>query len=175
MLTPDEIRERLRHHGAEVKPKSSSWVMRFCGWFLAIRWLWLWQINPDFMTRYWTVVWKNVYYPSDEDFDLANDEHVKAHASTFAHEFIHFDQRKKWGILWALSYLLFPVPFFFAWWRWRWEREAYCVNRRNGRSIEDCVNALHKYGKPWPRPWMRRWFEEHTKEDQETQEQKHVA
>ncbi len=160
-MTPKEIRSYLDKNSIQVKPKTSSKLMRFIGWFLAIRWFWKWPINIKFMSVYTTVINRDVYYPSSWGiFDLDNDRHVTSHAVTFEHEFVHVEQRKKWKILWQLTYLFFPVPFFFAWGRWRWEREAYKVNLRNGRSIDSVVNTLWKYGWPWPKSWMKKWFEE---------------
>jgi len=41
----------------------------------------------------------------------------------------------------------------------------YLVNIKNGRSIEACVEALWKYGWPWPKKWMRSWFEKHSPQE----------
>jgi len=156
-MTPAEIREALAANKMRVRPKSESWLMRTIGFLLA-----LFRINARFLERYTTVIWRDVWYPSPwRDFDIDDDAQLAAHASTFEHELVHVAQRKKWWLFWAVSYLLLPLPFGLAWFRWRWEREAYLTNIRNGRTIEQCVDALWAYGWPWPRAWMRAWFEAH--------------
>ena len=154
-MTAAEIRTFLDAHGMEVRPKSASRLMRAIGWLLAAC-----CINRHFLDRYTSVIWLHVYYPSSWGaFDLASDSDVEAHAVTFEHEFVHTQQRKRWHVLWAMSYLLLPLPFGLAWFRWYWERPAYLVNMRHGRTAEQCADALWRYGWPWPRARMLAWFE----------------
>jgi len=159
--TPDEIRAFVREHKVQILPKKASWLMRACAWFL----YWTW-INRDFMDRYTTTVGKKIYYrESWGDFDINSDTHVRRHASTLEHEFVHVLQYKKWWLLYQFTYLLVFLPLGLAWFRFYWEREAYQVNRLYGRNIESCVDALWSYGWPWPRSRMRKWFENHPVED----------
>ena len=69
-------------------------------------------------------------------------------------------------LLW-FSYLLMPLPFGLAWFRFRWEREAYLIQIAHAqdreREITRVVDTLwYGYGRPWPRRWMRRWFDQHS-------------
>jgi hypothetical protein len=74
---------------------------------------------------------------------------------------VHIEQARRWPVFWQLSYLLLPLPFGFAWFRWHWEREAYLVDLRAGRlTVDEVVETLwSNYAWTWPKPWMRRWFE----------------
>jgi hypothetical protein len=104
----------------------------------------------------WTTIGRTIYYPKDV-------RHPLAHPTAVEHEFVHVRQWERWGPLFWLSYLLLPLPIGLAWFRWRWEREAYLVQlaHRTDKAvaIEQIVEALWSgYGWPWPRPWMRRWL-----------------
>jgi len=166
-MTPNEIRNFVHEHEVAVVPKKSSRLMRFLAWFLALT-----RINKKFLDGYVTTIGKTIYYREGwEPFHMEDDNHLRAHASTFEHEFVHVRQYEKWWVLYQISYILLPIPFGLAWFRWRWEREAYYLaNIKNGASIDQCVNALWRYGWPWPRSWMRRWFE---KQIQQTQDPPH--
>ena len=79
------------------------------------------------------------------------------------HELVHVEQWKKWGIILWITYLFLPVPFGFAWFRWRWEREAYLVQIRSSSNCEKKINQIvnslwYGYGWTWPKSWMRQWF-----------------
>jgi len=155
-LTAKQIHSFLTEHNISVKPKASSRLMRLIGFLLALT-----CINKKFMTTHWTIIHKTLYFPSNvAEFDVDKDSHLEAFHVLFAHEFVHVRQREKWGILWQVSYLLFPLPFLLAWFRWRWEREAYLVNIIHGRDIDDVVTRLWNYGWPWPKTRMRAWFVE---------------
>jgi len=159
-MTPDEIRHFIVDHNVKVIPKRESRLMRFIAWFCAVRWFWLFQINPHFMDRYTTTIGKTIYYrESWEPFSLTDDAAVRRHRITFMHEFRHVLQYEKWRVLYQISYVLLPLPFLLAWYRFYWERDPYLhVNIKHGRSVDDCVEALWKYGWPWPRSSMRKWF-----------------
>lgn len=115
--------------------------------------------NKRFVTGYWTTLFRTIYYPT-----RVVDPYV--YHVTLKHECVHIAQWDKWNILFSISYLLLPMPFFLAWFRWRWEREAYLVNIRAAvdreLAIERIVDSLWTgYGWPWPRKRMRKWFLEH--------------
>jgi len=161
MLTPDEIRTFIHEHNVKLVPKRESWLMRAIAWVLAVT-----RINSDFMDSYTTTIRKTIYYRMAwEPFEIGTDAHLRAHASTLEHEFVHVLQWEKYWLLFTISYVLLPIPIGLAWYRFRWEREAYLINIRNGRSIDSCVDALWRYGWPWPRSWMRRWFQKQTAEE----------
>jgi hypothetical protein len=156
-MTTEEIRQELADRNVRFVRKDRSWLMRAIGWFLMVTF-----INQRFMTDYFTVIGKRtIYYPTKVTQKLELGEGIERFRTTLEHELVHMRQRDKWKILWQISWVLLPLPFLLAWCRWRWEREAYLTNIRNGTPIDWCVNALWAYGWPWPKPWMRKWFEEH--------------
>jgi hypothetical protein len=146
-----DLERALGTHRVRLAPKRGSRVMRAAALLLrAIG-------SRDFMDRYWTTVGRTVYYPS-----CVADP--RAHPDVLEHELVHVRQWERWGVWLWVSYLLLPLPFGLAWFRFRWEREAYLVQieraEDRAREIERVVNALwYGYGFPWPRAWMRRWFE----------------
>lgn len=160
-MTPDEIRRFIVDHDVKVVPKSESRLMRFIAWFCSVRWFWLFQINPNFLDGYVTTIGKTIYYRSSWGaFSIENDADIRRHSTTFEHEFMHVEQYERWWFLYQASYLLFPLPFLLAWFRFYWERQPYLhVNMKNGMTVDECANALWKYGWPWPRTLMKRWFE----------------
>lgn len=145
----ETLRETLDLLGVEVRHKSTSRLMRFLTWLFGV-------FNRDF-GRAWTTIGPRVIYAPDGT-DLAR---LDRHEVTILHELVHIGQARRWPVWFQLSYLLVPVPIVFAWFRWRWEREAYLVTLRARRgTIEQVVQVLWRgYGWCWPRPWMRRWFE----------------
>jgi hypothetical protein len=148
----EALRERLRAHGARVVAKQGSRRMRVLAALL-------WPINRAFMGRYWTTLGRTVYYPTSVSDPFA-------HADILEHELVHVRQWQRFGLWMWLSYLLLPLPFGLAWFRFRWEREAYLVEISRAedreREIDRVVDALwHGYGWPWPRSLMRRWFQHH--------------
>ena len=110
----------------------------------------------NFNERYWTTVGRTIYYP-------AYVRDPRAHPRIIDHELVHVHQWERLGPwLWA-SYLLLPLPFWLAWFRFRWEREAYLPPIEQAedrdRAIARVVDTLwFGYGLAWPRPLMRRWF-----------------
>jgi hypothetical protein len=146
-----DLETALRAHRVRFVPKHDSRAMRVAAWLLR-------PIGSRaFMERYWTTVARTVYYPA-----CVRDP--RAHPDVLAHELVHVRQWERWGVLLWATYLLLPLPFGLAWFRWRWEREAYLVQISSApdcaREIERVVEALWSgYGWPWPRAWMRRWFE----------------
>ncbi len=113
--------------------------------------------NRDFMDHYWTTIGRTIYTPSyvGDPYD---------HLSILEHELVHVDQYARWSVLFLISYLALPLPIGLAWFRWKWEREAYLVQIRNSpdpaAEITRIVDSLWSgYGWPWPRKWMRAWFE----------------
>ena len=122
-----------------LAPRSSFWFTRL--------------LNVFGGKSYWTTIGDTMYYPDDiEDPFLYKD--------IIMHEEIHVEQYQKYGIfLFLFLYALVPLPVFFAYFRWKLEREAYMVDLESGATIEEVVNALVAYGRPWPKSWMRKWFE----------------
>jgi hypothetical protein len=145
--------EALRAHRVRLVAKADSRLMRAAG--VLLRGIG----NRDFNARYWTTVGRTVYYPTSVSDPLA-------HPDILDHELVHVRQWQSWGVLMWASYLLLPLPFGLAWFRFRWEREAYLVQIARAddreREIERVVQVLwYGYGWPWPRASMRKWFEQH--------------
>jgi hypothetical protein len=117
-----------------------------------------WYITPIlcFVDKDFTItIGKNSYVPDDWDTWSKKEQE-----ETIKHETPHVDQWKKYGFFFPMLYLLLPVPCIFAYFRWKFERKAYLINIRDGRSIESVVQSLwSNYFFTWPKPLMRRWFE----------------
>ena len=114
--------------------------------------------NRSFMREYWTTLGATIYYPTSV-------ENPYEYPLILEHELVHVRQWRRWGLLFSISYLLLPLPFGLAWFRWRWEREAYLVQLHSADDPHAAADAIARrlfadYGWPWPRPWMRRWFEQ---------------
>jgi len=148
------VEQLLQEHRAKLRPKSGSRMMKILGGFFRV------FGNKRFMDSYWTTIRDTIYYPT-----RVADPNRYAHI--IAHECVHVEQWRKWRVLQSFSYIFLPVPIFFAWFRWRWEREAYLVTigfaSNKEREIERIVHDLwHDYMWTWPRKRMRKWFIEHT-------------
>lgn len=131
-----------------VLPRSESKLLRLVDLFTRGR-----------FQDYVVTIWPHVYVP--DNVEILDD--------TLAHEDVHLKQQAAWprGLRWAwfVAYLCFPVPIFFAWFRWKAEREAYLVNiKRHGFDPYSVAeNLWSDYCWTWPRKWMFTWFEEHEK------------
>lgn len=140
------IDDTLTQMGVTVRRKAESRLMKLISFFL----------GAWFMRRAWTTIGSHtIWAPSSAD--LVN---LDKHEVTLRHELMHIRQARLYPGWFQFSYLFFPVPFLFAWGRWRWEREAYLVNIEAGtHSVEEVINLLwSKYLWTWPKPLMRRWF-----------------
>lgn len=140
------IANELSQLGVCIRYKSKSRLCRFIAFFLGAK----------FLTSFVTTLSPHTIWVPDS-WDL---EDLEPHRMVLKHELVYIFQARRWLLLWQLGYLFFPVPVFFAYARWRWERAAYMVNLRAGSSsIEEVVQTLHKnYFRPWPRVWMAHWF-----------------
>ena len=121
------------------KKKVDSAVWRFIGW-----------LAPSLLTDYYTTIGKTIWMPKGQNV---------VPPRVLAHEMVHVKQWEKWGPLFLIAYLFLPVPFGFAYCRWRFEREAYLLDIKAGLPIDAAVSVLRQYGRPWPARWMRKWFE----------------
>lgn len=153
-----QIELELRRHRARLLPKQGSRTMAVTA--LLLRALGL----REFTTRYWTTLARTIYFPS-----TVRDPY--AHPQVIAHELVHVRQWGRWGPWLWLSYVLLPLPVGLAWFRWRWEREAYLpevlatADCEREQVIERiCQSLWWGYAWPWPREWMREWFRRATRE-----------
>lgn len=145
------IVEELRERGVTVKTKDKSRLMRLIGVVLGL-------FGLDF-NRFWTTIGpRTIYAPVGTRLTAGELQRQRV---IIEHELVHIGQARRWPGWFQLSYLLLPLPFGLAYFRWVWERRAYLVDIRAGRlSIEEVVDTLWaSYGWCWPRPLMRRWFE----------------
>lgn len=137
-----------------VKRKEDSRLMRVLGRVMGER----------FRRYFWTTISSTTTWaPSSVDLDRLGAREAEEHGEhevVLRHEATHARQAKKWPGWYQVSYLLLPLPVLFAYFRFRWEREAMLVDiHSQTKTIEEVIHVLwHSYGWCWPRPWMRRWF-----------------
>jgi hypothetical protein len=117
----------------KIVKKSDSRFMRVLDWTL--RTISFGKINK-FMENFTTTIGATMYVT--DHWDLASSA---TKYSTLDHERVHLRQSKKYGsVLFSLLYLLFPLPIGLAWFRTKFEMEAYEVTLRNihrsyGKSV----------------------------------------
>lgn len=153
-MTRAEVEFMLLQHGAKLRSKAESRLMRVLNVLVVIV---TFGRNRRFMTDYWTVFRDTIYAPT-------RVEDPYRYWITLSHECVHVEQWRRWRALFWMSYLLLPLPFGLAWFRWRWEREAYLNSHLRyafnvEREIDVIVHNLwHEHAWTWPQEWMRAWF-----------------
>lgn len=183
-MTHQELQERLAIAKINIEAAGGKIVVKR-GWFWkALHWI-VFLItlgsNRKFLTNYYTTIGPWVGVPEDwESRDLANI------IAVLEHESIHIAQCKRYGLgnvylglpLFGFLYLL-CLPAGLAYFRWRFEREAYAhgINvelemvddvrkiRHRQLLIDSAVKQLTtgRYAWTWPFPErVRRYFEKHT-------------
>jgi len=123
-----------------------------------------------YLTDYQTTLGSTVYVTSDWDELPADDRYV-----TLRHELVHIRQFRRYtfpGM--AILYLLLPLPLGLAWFRARFEKQAYAETIRaafqvfgetyvRGREFQDDIVSQFTsgaYGWMWPfRASMAAWVE----------------
>jgi len=145
---------------------------------------WLWKLihkllvivtlgkNNRFYTNTTTTLGRTIYYPAGWTVDT-----VRLYdCIILRHEIIHVRQYLKWGFgnivlgtfLMAIAYLLLPVPLFFAWFRYKLEREAYWESYRASielglePQVEHYAEVLTNSGYFWAwysKKQVQGWFE----------------
>lgn len=131
--------------------KKDSKLMSFIGFF-----------NQSFMENFWTTVGQTIYTPVG--VIIQNEEDKLTHRIAIEHEMVHVRQCNKLTVpLFLFLYFLVPLPIFFSYFRWRFEREAYLTQlKANVTDVEEVVDVLwNGYFYPWPKTWMKRWFKKH--------------
>ncbi len=112
------------------------------GWFVKII---LFFTPKDFVIT----LWQTSYYPDD----------LKRIPQWFKdHEEVHGKQWDKYKIFFPILYWVPPT--LLAYFRWKFEREAYLVDIKAGvHTVEEVVDTLWSdYLWTWPKCWMRKWF-----------------
>lgn len=173
MMQPDrelpDVEAELSALCVVVCPKRKSRLMRVLAFFLGAK----------FSERFWTTIGpKRIWAPTTADLS-----DLRRYTGVLLHEIEHIKQARRWPVMFQISYLLLPVPVFFAWFRWYFERKAYLAslwyfrehvlgpeswgdpvthNAIVAQEIDRIVNTLwSNYGWCWPKPWMRRYFLKH--------------
>ena len=103
--------------------------------------------------NYWITIWKTTYCEDGHEA-LQDKQHI------LDHEWVHIPQWEKYKILYPILYLLLPVPFVLAYFRYKFEREAYLIDIKSKRlTTSEVVDLLWRgYCFSWPRPLMAKWF-----------------
>lgn len=134
--------------------KRDSWMMRAIGWF-----------NPAFLSELWTTIGSTCYVPTLDDAGIRSPGWLLKNRENIAHEEVHEAQWKTYGPLFLLLYILVPLPVYYSYFRWKFEREAYFLEVRAAtpllrrRVINNIVSELNMfYFRPWPVDSMRRWL-----------------
>jgi hypothetical protein len=122
----------------------------------------------DYLGSYHTTIRKTVYVTSDWDSHSADERYV-----TLRHEAVHLRQFRRWSLpVMALLYLMLPLPMGLAYFRARFEWEAYAetiratdevFGRQAARELRAHVVSQFtgpSYGWMWPfRRQVERWYD----------------
>lgn len=170
MRTLESTLEKVELQGARIVVKS-GWCWRALDRLVRIASL---GRNKTFLTDYFTTIGPWIGVPAQ--WELIAPAHRVA---VLEHELVHVRQCKRFGLgsailglpLFGLLYLLAPLPIGLAWFRWRFEREAYVVGIRvklethpheRAHLINNATFQLTggAYAWTWPFPAsVRRYFE----------------
>ena len=147
-----------------IVPKDRVWHQRAIHHLLRVMTL---GAQSHYLDRYVTTLWHTVYVTRDWESRAIEDRWA-----TLRHELVHVRQFERWGVLMAMAYLLLPLPLGLAWFRMRFEREAYEETLRahfelGGRAAVEKLRAhvvaqftSGAYGWMWPFPRaVARWFD----------------
>lgn len=178
-MTIEELRLRFDdladwatvHYGVKIKTKKTL--------------LWLWLIM-DFMMRvltfgqvkhfiysYTITLGRTIYFPIQWDREIL----VERDYLVLKQEVSHVIQMKKLGLgnvylgsaVWLFAFFFLPCPILFAWFRYKWKREAYLESWRLGQKVginipvEHYAHALTSSLFVWTwfsRKQVLRWFQE---------------
>lgn len=147
--------------GFSIKLKSQSWMMKAIDVFLRV--ITLGRMDT-FMTSYFTTIGYTLYVVCGK-WDLMGST---SKACLLRHERIHMRQRRKLGWpLFFFLYLFFPLPTLFAYWRMKFEWEAYSETLRayheyfgmqyvqNSQLRRTVINHFTSAEYFWMWPWRR--------------------
>lgn len=121
--------------GFKIESKSTSSLMRVINAVLVILTFGKFR---SFMTHYITTIGHTVYVPDSWDVLGPSSKYV-----ILTHEKVHMEQSRRYGMfLYSFLYLFMYIPFGYAYWRTKFEKEAY----------EATIKAsAEMYGKPFVR------------------------
>jgi hypothetical protein len=162
----DEIRAEIQ--GFRVIRKDRSAFQRLINRALVLV---TFGAQRSYLTRYQTTIGRTVYVTSDWDELPAAQRYV-----TMRHERVHLRQFRRYTLLgMSLLYLLLPLPLGLAWFRARFEWEAYVEGMRAaaeifGRAHVESADYRNRviaqftsgaYGWMWPfRVTVERWYDD---------------
>ena len=119
----------------KIANKADSWLMKLISHFMV----------SSFMDSYVTTIWNTVYVPSHW---ATYDEASKC--SLLRHERVHMRQARKLTFpLFAFLYLLVFLPLGLAWFRARFEMEAYTETLQADKDYQ---------GVGWDTPEYKAWL-----------------
>ena len=158
---------RREFPGLRLVPKKDVWHQRWAGALLRIATL---GRMSSYMSHYTTVLLRTIYVPTGWETKSDDEKYI-----TLRHEAVHLRQFRRYTLPgMALLYVLLPLPLGLAWFRARFEREAYeesiraCAEvwgadapaqaRYRANVIRQFVGPA--YGWMWPfRRALERWYD----------------
>src|SRR5688572_24111951 len=118
-LEVDQMMKDLYAKGVKVVYKEGRW-WSFLNWLVTVL---SFGQNRSFK-NYVTTIWKTIAVPR-ESWDRWP---AVVQLEVLTHEAKHVEQFRKWTPpLFALLYVLFPLPLGLAWFRYKMERDAYAA------------------------------------------------
>lgn len=155
----------------EIKRKSDSFFMKVLNVLVII---FTFGAQKEFMKSYVSVIFNKIYTPTKWD-----EWTVFNKTSILRHERVHMWQVKKYtGFIFNILYLFIPFPMFLAYFRMKFEKEAYEESIRfafflgGATYVTDKKFKEHivsqfvsgKYGWMWPfRSQIEKWFDDYVK------------
>jgi len=118
----DVLGYMAKHYGGSVKPKRSSRLMKTIDVVLRII---TFGLMRSFMTSFVTTIGATVYVPDGWD-----KRDSKLRAVTLRHEMVHMEQERRYGSLLFRLLYLFVLPGGLAFYRAKFEKEAYTESLR---------------------------------------------
>jgi hypothetical protein len=159
----EELTELLANlpPGVKLVYKEGAW-WRFCASFMTA----ITFGSDRAFLNYTTTYWKTIAVPAS--WDLWTPE---SKLETLVHELVHVEQARKLSILFWFLYILFPFPVGCAWFRYKFERDAYLAGYRvavrygQDKAVlaDEGAGLLSgaSYGYAWPfRKKIYDWFME---------------
>lgn len=117
-MTDKEKEVLITQQGVRVILKVDSSFMKFLA---GILWIISFGTQKRFMSDYTTTIGKTIYLPTNW---LRYSQNTRS--AIIRHELVHVSQMKRYTLFgFALLYLFIPLPFLLAYFRMRFEKEAY--------------------------------------------------
>lgn len=114
----------------KIVKKENSKLIKFINIFVGL-------FNKSFMNDYTTTIGRTVYIPKNWDSMTKTKQII-----ILQHEKIHISQYEKYKLLFLFSYIFFPLPILFAYFRVVWEIEAYMVNIKYAQNTKDMIDYV---------------------------------